>query len=122
MEKEPSSRERRGLARAGGLSVGIFRGQGGGRTEVEGEHAKEKQVGGVVEVADAIRTVEEARGRPGRPFVEEDALGEVVVATVRPVVGEVEGADGQYGSHNIVTFQPELHDRDPPEVADSGVG
>lgn len=107
----------------GGVSVGISGVEmGDERTEVEGEHAKEEQVGGVVEVADAVGAVEEARGRPGGSFVKEDSLGEVVVAAVWPVVGEVEGADGQHGSHDVVTFQAELDYSDTPEIADSGVG
>lgn len=105
------------------MSVGISGVEmGDERTEVEGEHAKEEQVGGVVEVADAVGAVEEARGRPGGSFVKEDSLGEVVVAAVWPVVGEVEGADGQHGSHDVVTFQAELDYSDTPEIADSGVG
>lgn len=53
--------------------------------------------------------------------MKEDALGEVVVATVRPVVGEVEGADGQHSSKDIGALQPELNDRQPPEITDAGV-
>ena len=104
------------------MSVGnLGAGEDGGGTKVEGEHAKEEQVDGVVEVADAVGAVEEARGRPGGALVKEDALGEVVFAAVWPVVGEVEGADGQHGPHDVVTFQAQLDHSHTPEIADAGV-
>src|SRR5690242_20227625 len=97
MEKEPSARERRGLARAAeGVSWEDRGDIERGCTEVECENDKQEKVGSVVEVVDPVWSVEEARGGPGGSLVKEDALGHVVVTAVWAVVGEVKGTDGQH--------------------------
>lgn len=54
--------------------------------------------------------------------MKKDPLGRVKITTLRSVVGEVEGAQRQDGAHDVVTFETELDDVYPPELANGQVG
>lgn len=54
--------------------------------------------------------------------MEQDALLHVEVATVRAVVGEVQGADGQHGAHDVVAGHAQLDDIIAPKGPDTRVG
>jgi len=53
--------------------------------------------------------------------VEHDPLGRVEVASLRAVVGQVQGADGQYRPHDVVALEADLDDGHAPEVAHAWV-
>ena len=123
MKKEPSARERRGVARAVGEvnHGGLDARRGRAYTKVDGDEGKDKHVDRIIEVAD-VSALHQTHGTLGSAAVKLDAVGRVMIATVGAVVGEVEGADGEDGAHDEVALEADLDDGDAPKVTDVGVG
>ena len=60
-------------------------------------------------------------GQPRGPLVHDDALSRVKVTPlgIGLVVGEMKGADGQDGPHDVIAAQTDADHGGPPELADA---